>query len=287
MKWLKWIGIVLGGLVVLLLLFINLMAPRFRYADRKIAKTFKKTEIPYKIHRTQYCGAPIRWTEAGKPDAQTLIFFFHGAPGGFGDFKDYMIDSDFADHTLMVSMDRLGYGHSNYGKGEPSIIKHVEAAHFVLEHYEPDTIILVGYSYGGPISGSYAGRYPEKLKSLLMLAPVNHPEAEKIFWFNPVLDTWLAKLLVPRMIEVANVEKMGHAAALEAISADWGKIKVPVTHMHCMDDWIAPYEANTNWSKEHIPADQLKMIEWDGNSHFLPGQVKERIKPVLLELVNK
>ncbi|MEM6377842.1 MAG: alpha/beta hydrolase, partial [Bacteroidota bacterium] len=258
MKWLKWTGIVLGGLLVLIILLINLAAFYFRMPDKRVEKHFEKANVEYKIHNDTYCNGPIRWIESGNLNSGTLIFFQHGAPGGFGDFSDYMIDPDFTQKTHMVTMDRLGYGFSNYGKGEPSIVEHVKAAQFVLDHYQPDTLILVGYSYGGPIAGALAGKQPKKLKALLMLAPVNAPDGERIFWFNGVFKTRVAKWLLPKFIEVANVEKLGHAAALEAIAEEWTKIQVPVKHLHCMDDWIAPFDYNTNWSKKQIPAEQLE-----------------------------
>lgn len=285
MKWLKWTGIVLGGLFVLVVLLINVAAGFFRMPDKRVQKHFEEAGVKYKIHRETYCDAPIRWIESGDLNSGTLVFFQHGAPGGFGDFSDYMIDADLVKNARMVTMDRLGYGYSNYGEGEPSIIEHVKAAKYVLDQYQPDTIILVGYSYGGPIAGSLAGRHPEKLKALLMLAPVNAPEGERIFWFNGLFETRVAKWLLPKFIEVANVEKLSHATALQAIAEDWTKIQVPVKHLHCMDDWIAPFEYNTDWSKQQIPTEQLELITWMGDSHFLPNQQKDRIKPVLMDLL--
>ena len=120
-----------------------------------------------------------------------------------------------------------------------------------------------------------------------MLAPVNAPDAEKIFWFNPILNTAVAKLVLPGMINTATVEKMNHAKALDAIRGDWSKIAVPVVHMHCTDDWIAPYEPNVDWSRENISEDLLQHISWEGDSHFLPNQVKDRIKPVMMDLLDR
>jgi len=287
MKLLKWLLIILGAILVLLLVLINLAAPRFRTSDQKITTFFTEAGIDYKIHSQDYEGEAIRWVEAGDLSSKSVVLFFHGAPGGFGDFSGYMKDADINQNTRLITFDRPGYGHSRYGKAEPSIIKQAEMAHYLMEQIEMDTLILVGYSYGGPISGAYAARYPDKIKALLMLAPVNAPDAEKIFWFNPIINTWAARLVLPGMIKVANVEKLSHADALDAIRADWPKIKAPVVHLHCTDDWIAPYAENRAWSEKHIPAAQLEMVSWTGASHFLPNQQMERIKPVLLDLIRQ
>lgn len=286
MKILKWLGIVVLGLLTLLLLFINLAATRFRMPDNRIVKHFEKANVDFEIHREKLGDCELRWVESGNLDSDSLIFFSHGAPGGFSDFSDYVIDSQLVKNHRMIIMDRPGYGFSAYGHAEPSIIEQVEAVHFVLEHYRPQNLVVVGYSYGGPIAGDYAARYPEHIKAVLLLAPVIAPQGEKLFWFNPILDTWLARLLLPKFIDVANEEKLAHAKALQAIAPDWKKIKAPVYHLHCMDDWIAPFDVNTAWTQQNIPASQLHQVTWMGDSHFLPNHVKGHVDPVLKEILN-
>jgi pimeloyl-ACP methyl ester carboxylesterase len=285
MKFLKWLGIIVLSLIVLILVFINLAAFRFRMPDKSIAKHFQKAEVAFKIHQERLGDCEIRWVESGNLASDSLIFFSHGAPGGFSDFSKYMIDSQLVQQHRLIIMDRPGYGFSNYGKAEVSVVEQVEAARFVLEHYQAENLIVVGYSYGGPVAGSYAGRYPNKVKALLLLAPVIAPEGEKLFWFNSYLDSWGARLFLPKFIDVANEEKLFHAEALREIADDWKKIQAPVYHMHCMDDWIAPYEVNINWTKQNIPEEQLHLINWMGDSHFLPNNVKDHVDPVLQTII--
>ncbi len=84
----------------------------------------------------------------------------------------------------MIAMDRPGYGYSDYCNEETSITERVEIAHAIIQLYNIDYLLIVGYSYGGPIADSYAGRYPEKIFNFLLLAPVIATYDEKIFWFN-------------------------------------------------------------------------------------------------------
>lgn len=285
MKLLKWLGIITLGLFIALLLLINLSAFWFRQADKQIRKQFEKAGIDYKIHRETFGDCTLRWVEAGNLTSDRLIFFSHGAPGGFQDFASYMMDTSLTRTHRLISMDRPGYGYSNYGKAQPSIEKQAEAAQQVLSGYQPSELIVVGYSYGGPIAAAYTARYPESIKVLVLLAPVIAPEGEKLFWFNSVLDTRLARWLLPRFIDVANEEKLHHAEALREIASDWKVIAVPVYHLHCEDDWIAPFAENTGWTKRMIPEEQLELITWNGDSHFLPGRIKDRVDPVLQEMI--
>jgi pimeloyl-ACP methyl ester carboxylesterase len=177
-------------------------------------------------------------------------------------------------------MDRPGYGYSDYGKAYPSILDQVAAVRKVLEQYPLVEVWLVGYSYGGPIAAAYAGKHPDSVAALVLLAPVIAPEAEPYFWFNPVLNTRLARWFLPQFIDVANQEKLQHTAALRHITPYWKQIEVPVYHLHCEDDWIAPFTANTGWSEAMLPVGQLELITWDGDSHFLPGRIKGRVDSV-------
>lgn len=253
--------------------------------DKKIDRLFQKAAIDYRIHRDTMDGKALRWIEAGNLESDRLIFFSHGAPGGFHDFSKYMTDTALTRTHRLISMDRPGYGYSDYGQAVPSIIDQAKAVRRVLERYQPEYLLVVGYSYGGPIAAAYAGRYPEQVDALLLLAPVIAPDGEQLFWFNSVLDNRVARWLLPKFISVANEEKLAHAEALRQIAGDWDQIEAPVCHLHCADDWIAPFADNTSWSKSKIPAGQLLLITWEGDSHFLPNRIKERVDPILAEIL--
>lgn len=285
MKLLKWLGIITPGLIIALLLLINLSAFWFRQPDKQIRKQFEKAGVDYKIHRETFGDCTLRWVEAGNLTSERLIFFSHGAPGGFQDFASFMMDISLTHTHRLISMDRPGYGFSDYGDAQPSIIKQAEAVERVLSQYQYSELIVVGYSYGGPIAADYTARYPASIKALVLLAPVIAPDGEKLFWFNSILDTRLARWLLPKFIDVANEEKLQHADALREMADDWKAIKVPVYHLHCEDDWIAPFAENTDWTETMIPQEQLELITWNGDSHFLPGRIKNRVDPVLQEII--
>ncbi len=90
---------------------------------------------------------------------------------------------------------------------------------------------------------------------------------------------------MPKFIKVANDEKLAHTEALIEIKDDWSMINISAVHMHCMDDWIAPYEANVSWSQEHIP--NVRIEEWEGDSHLLPNNVYDRIKQVIMKMISQ
>ena len=278
-------GLISLIIIVFLLIFLHTVSGFLRGGNNQIRDHFDSAGYSYEIHEEQIRNREIGWIATGTKQNNRAILFLHGAPGSWKDFSQYLIDPDLQQSMYMIAMDRPGYGYSDYGNAETSIIEQVEIAHAIVQQYEIDSLLVVGYSYGGPIAGSYASRYPEKIFNLLLLAPVIAPYHEKIFWFNNLIEISLIKSLLPKFIRVANDEKLGHTKALIAIKNDWTMITVPAIHLHCMDDWIAPYEANVSWSQEHIP--DVTIVDWEGDSHFLPNNVYDRIKPVIMTMISQ
>ena len=262
------------------------MESDFRASPAKTKEIFEKSQTDFMEHFHPFKGNELRWITSGNPYASKTMFFLHGAPGSWADFSTYLTDSTLLEKCFMIAMDRPGYGHSDYGHATPSIIGQVEAAHEILQQYDRDTLILIGYSYGGPIAASYAARYPTNVENLILLAPVVNPDHEKIFWFNPIIAMPMARWILPKFVTVANEEKLNHEMALKEVARDWKYINIPTVHMHCKDDWIAPFEDNSSWIKSNIADSLLTQIAWTGDNHFLPNKVKSHILPVLYSLLN-
>lgn len=285
-KWSIRLSILLGLLLSLIILISYVAESQFLGDSDYLEGVFTSKGISYKENNESINNHPIRWISTGNDSSSVLTLLFHGAPGSWRDFESYITDSTIISKTKIVVLDRPGYGSSDYGRAEPSIIKQQDIAHQIVDRYPQDSIIVIGYSYGGPVAGSYAARHPEKVKGILLLAPVIAPEGEKIFWFNHVLRWPIMSLILPEYINVANVEKLHHSQALQEIKDDWGKIKAPVIHMHCMDDWIAPYHENTDWAQRQITKARYTLINWEGDSHYLPNQIKDKISPTIHELLD-
>lgn len=284
-KLVRWMAYLILALVLLIVGFLYYIEPTINGSEKHAKKIFEEVGFNYSSAYTSIGVDSLHSIISGNDSAQTLILFFHGAPGSWADFSSFLSDSVLHKTTLMISMDRFGYGTSRYGHIEKSIPRQVEAAHEIIKQYPRHKIILVGYSYGGPIAASYAARYPDQIKALLLLAPVIHPDKEKLFWFNKVIEINMIRYLLPAYISAANDEKLSHAKALNEIRDDWNHIQIPVVHLHCTDDWIAPFKDNTDWSKDHIDISLLINIQWKGDNHFLPNHIGKRIKPILNELV--
>jgi len=261
---------------------------RFRTSDRKTYKIFKEKEakVTIKRYELQTVDYPIRLVSgAFDQTKKTAIFFIHGAPGASDNYYDYLQDTVLLKKANLYSIDRPGYGYSNFGKSETSIETQTKVVAELIDSLPEQNVIVLGHSYGGPIA-AYSSLFSSKIKSVLMLAPAIDPENEKIFWIAKFGKWKLTKWSVPGAMAVAGDEKFSHIEELDKLKDRWKQIKVPVIHVHGTKDIIVPFE-NLQFSVEQFNPQYLDTIVLKNENHFLPWSHYDFVKKQLLQLIKK
>jgi len=261
---------------------------RFRTSDRKTKMVFeeKQAEVNIKKHNLETVGYPVR-VVSGKYDAEKdiAIFFVHGAPGASDNYYDYLQDSLLLSKANLYSIDRPGYGFSNFGKAETSIKKQTEVVAEIVGDLPEQKVVVLGHSYGGPIA-AYSSLLSPKVKSVIMLAPAIDPENEKVFWIAKVAKWKLTKWMVPGAMGVAGDEKFSHVAELEKLKDIWQEVRVPVLHVHGTKDIVVPF-ANLDFSIKQFNPKYLDTIVLQKENHFLPWKRYGLVKKELLKMIEK
>ena len=271
------------SLLVGMILFIN-SCVSFHTMDEKAARYFEKRHTPVRIRYLDFQGKAVRYIETGLDQTNKLVVFVHGAPGSSNNFFSYLADSTLLKQARLVAIDRLGYGNSAPGQSETSIEVQAEQVRQVVQQYQADTVILLGHSYGGPIVGKCAMDFPEKLTAIVMLAPVNDPENEPIFWYAHIGRWKATRWMLPAALKVAADEKFSHAQALAAIAGGWKDIHIPVVHIHGRKDGLAPL-SNITFSENNIPPKYLNLAYLENTGHLIPWTDYEIVRETLLELL--
>ena len=286
----KLLGRILLGIGILVFGFVIYnMQSGFRTSDKKTQAYFTKRNAQAKIKTIPYLNGKLHWIESGRDTlskAAPLVLFVHGAPGSARDFYSYQVDSILLDRALMVSMNRPGYGYSHYGKAMTSIAEQAEAVNAVMEQYPGRKVVLVGHSYGGPIVAKAAMLYPERIQSVVMLAPVNDPDNEPIFWFSYIGKWTATRWMLSGAWRVSGAEKFSHAAELDKMRKDWFNLTVPVTHMHGMKDMLAP-ASNIEFSEKNIHPQQLNMMVDSKWGHLIPFMNHDDTRKAILAALGK
>ncbi len=278
---------------VLLLLFLIASAVltscmTFRKSDAQSMDYFQKRKVALQIHRKSLQDREIRYLEVNRLEADApLVVFVHGAPGSAREFHNYLTDSMLLSKARLISIDRPGYGYSGYGKSEPSIEKQTEAVCAVVESFpQASKVILVGHSYGGPIIAKCAMMHPDRFDALMMLAPVNDPESEKVFWYANFAKWKLTRWMLSKAWRVSGDEKFAHVEELKKMEQDWSQISIPIVHIHGDKDKMLAPPGNITFSEHHIPSKFLKMIVIKDTGHLIPWTDYDRVRTELLNLLN-
>jgi pimeloyl-ACP methyl ester carboxylesterase len=258
----------------------------FRTTDAKIKREFRENNLEAHIERFQVPGFNHPLRVIGAPvdnNKKIAVFFVHGAPGSSQDFFKFLQDSSLLSKANLYSIDRPGYGHSNFGHAEVSVQRQAQIIAAVIEQLPEQKVIVLGHSFGGPIAPLTAV-YTPKIIAAIMLAPAIDPQHEKILKIA-YLGKWKAtRWLAPKALRVAADEKFSHVEALREVQPLWSQLKMPVWHYHGTEDMLVPYE-NLAFAFQHFDTSRFTGISIEGENHFLPWSQYAMVQTQLLKLL--
>lgn len=279
--------IFIGYLFILLLsqLFSGCMS--FRMSDNDLKKYFVGHGIP-KQHRIQILGKAINYAEIGN-DSLPVAFFVHGSPGSWSAFAGFMKDSALLQKVKIVSVDRIGFGYSDFGKGEKSLAKQVAYLKPIVAQYKAHgkKIILIGHSLGGPLIARMAIDYPELIDNLVFVAGSIDPALEPSTWYRYILDFVGVRYLVPKSFRASNDEIIYLKQELEAMLPLWQSIRQPCIVIQGAKDILVDPQ-NAAFAKRMLTnAESVEIWIKDDMNHFVPWSNPELINKAILKSIER
>jgi pimeloyl-ACP methyl ester carboxylesterase len=163
----------------------------------------------YSRRPTQHLTTPVgsdslHWTQVGQ-GRDTLVLVH-----GFGPYPSVQwqpVVWKFSPISTILVVDLLGFGESTSPDSAISVNQQVEVLHDALTSHGIQSIHLVGHSYGGMVSTLFASRYPEMLKSLVLIDPLHRHYNLK--YLDSLQNLWgrpIEEVLLPR--DVASYDAM-------------------------------------------------------------------------------
>ncbi len=154
------------------------------------AETFNGT-WPFTPHFSHSAGFAQHYVDEGPRDGEVIICL-HGEPT-WGYLYRHFIPALSAHYRVIVP-DHMGFGKSATPQDRQYTLQtHVENLAALIEDLELTDITFVCQDWGGPITGAYSIRHPERVKRLALMntlfgygAPPVNPEPSE--WFQ-----WIAK----------------------------------------------------------------------------------------------
>lgn len=207
---------------------------------------------------------------------KAVAVWIHGTPGGWSDIGRLLVDDEFLSEVLLVSIDRPGWGQSQFvgSLDFPKVIPEFsEQARLIepllsklKEEYVSVPIILVGHSWGGSLAPYLGVEYPKLIDGIIVLAGGLDPDLVKPRWYNKA-----GKLVYGTLsyaMKAANDEVYVLVPELTAMADRWDEINVPVIVVQGDKDGLVDPD-NANYAEEKLDPDNSWVLSLQGQGHLL------------------
>lgn len=271
------------GIILIIWLILAQSCMSFRMTDAEAKEKFKARGINVVINTITVNKRHLHYLKTGADDLPTIVFV-HGTPGSWDAFENYLEDSVLLQKFRMISIDRPGFGNSDYGKplnlAEQSVI--ISPLFDYIKNGKP--VYLVGHSLGGPMVIKLAADNLGKIAGLVLLAGSNDPAQEKPEKWRPVLYKTPLTYFVPGAMRPSNEELWYLKTDLVYLKSDFPKITCPVYIVHGLKDDMVP-PANVDYDKKMlVNSSRIEELIFPDANHFIPWTRYNQIRDLLLKL---
>ena len=112
-------------------------------------------------------GFKQHYVDEGPNGTETLVFL-HGEPTWGYIYRNFI--KEFSKNFRVVVPDHMGFGKSETPQDKVYTLRtHTENLAALIKHLDLENITLIGQDWGGPISGQFTLRYPDKVKRIILL----------------------------------------------------------------------------------------------------------------------
>lgn len=261
---------------------------QFRMSKTEVDQYFKNKQHKGVLHQYEVNETrTINYLQVGD-EGKPLIVFIHGSPGSLSAFIDFMSDSALLNRAQLITVDRPGFGDSNFGYGCKKLKQQVDFIQPILEkNKNKRPIILVGHSLGGPFIARMAMDYPELVDALVIVAGSIDPDLEpNETWFRAPLSTPFLKWILPRSFRASNDEIYHLKPDLQDMLPLWKKITCPVAVIQGSKDSLVDPK-NADFAKTMlVNSPSVEITFKEGMDHFVPWTNPELIRDALLKLLS-
>jgi len=273
------------GIIVLLSLWIIIAQScmKFRIEDDKAKKDFAAAGVALSTETVEGANGSMHYAKTGNDTLPTIVFV-HGSPGSWNAFAQYMRDKDLLKKYRMISIDRPGFGYSDFGEAQ-----HLEDQSALISPLfklwaNGKPIYLVGHSLGGPMIIQLNADNPGLFDGLVLLAGSVDPGEEKKELWRYILDAGALRYLVPGAMRPSNTELKYFKKDVYALQDKFGLVKCRVFIVHGTEDPLVPVGNAYYAQKKLAHAASVKLTLIPGANHFIPWTKYDIIKQVLLQL---
>ncbi|GAB3256264.1 hypothetical protein GCM10027347_17960 [Larkinella harenae] len=278
--------------IVIIVVFAGLLTAAHwiesRDSDEEIVEKFRDGPVHPVVHRYTVNDRTIRYmeTEEAGQDSLPVVLFVHGAPSSSSFFSKFFRDTTLLNRAHLVAVDRPGYGYSDFGRVETSIVNQARLLQPLMDRYrKAPFLMIVGSSYGGSVSARLAMNNPNEVDHVVFVSSALGPGLERTYPISYFIDKPPLRWLIPPLLLLANDEKLAHRQALTEILPDWSKIKAGVTFLHGQRDELV-YPTNVAFGRSHLVNAESKEFLLPENRHDIVFNKREYMTQIIVNILN-
>ncbi len=257
---------------------------KMRISDSDAKKEFANKGLSLEIKTEVINHFKLHYVVSGIDTLPTL-FFIHGSPGSWDAYKQYLEDSDLLRKYQMVSIDRPGFGYSQFGDAK-NLKEQDEIISPLIDRFKNGKpIYIIGHSLGGPLAFQIVASHPDKFTGMILLAgavDVSEEPAEKwrgFFYHSPF------QYLLPGAFRPSNSEIYFLKKDLITLASQFANIKCNVWIIHGDKDSFVPVGNAFYAKKMLVNAKSVNITILKDAPHFIPWEPWYKdVKTVLLNL---
>ena len=256
---------------------------KFRETDDDAKEEFLGKGIKLLTKTIKAGDSHLHYVQVGS-DTMPTLFFVHGSPGSWNVFKSYLLDDDLMKRYRMISVDRPGFGYSDFNHpknlGEQSHI-----INYLLDSIQNNQpIFLIGHSLGGPLIIKMYLDNAALISGLVILAGALDPEQEKPEKWRPFLFKTPLNYFVPGAMRPSNEELWFLKKDLKQLNKELDKVICAVWLVHGDKDNLVP-AGNVDYARQKLKnAKSLDIKILPDANHFIPWTHFKEIKELLLSI---
>lgn len=256
---------------------------KFKISDSKAKEAFKQAGVTLTTVTVSVGEKNIHYAKTGNDSLPTIIFV-HGSPGSWDAFARYMQDTALLAKYRMISIDRPGFGLSDYGIAEPMAKQAALIEPVIKQLQNGKPMYLAGHSLGGPVVVWLAGDNPELYSGIVLLSASVDPAEEKPEKWRGVLDNTPLRFFVPGALRPSNSELKFFKKDINELQSRFPKIKCKVFIVHGTKDTFVPAGNAAYAEKKLVNAVSVETTLIQGANHFIPWTHYAIIKNILMQL---
>jgi dipeptidyl aminopeptidase/acylaminoacyl peptidase len=251
-----------------------------RISDERIYKIFKAKNVPIQIYDTVINGSHIHYAISGKEDLPTLVFI-HGSPGSWMNYMKFMWDERLNKKFRIVSIDRPGFGYSDFGKAK-HLQEQTDLLLPVLQSIKKSSrMILCGHSLGGPLIVNLAADAPTLFSKIIIVAGALDVKQEKPEKWRYFMNKELMMHFMPGAFAPSNTELLYLKEDLIPLQEKFNQVICDVQFIHGDKDSWVPIQNVGYGIEKMIHAKSNESDTIFGGIHQLPWFSKDEFTELL------